>query len=131
MVSLLTYRCLFEMTRSFNRVNTVRLSLSMCFTLSSVELINDALTSRGLQCLLTVKKLDETLILLDKLTESALRLSFRDSNVSSISCAEDRFSTMFSSLCNLFDNPNVMNRKARIVKDLTDQIKYTDKKEVS
>jgi len=120
-----------EMTNSIQRVNTARLSLSLHFTLPTFEEINNqnwlaikdmltyALTSRGLAFLLNDTKQDETFKLLDKLAGSALHLSLRDSNVSSLSYNEDRFSTMYSSLCTLFDNPDVRNMKATMVKELT------------
>ena len=128
-----------EMTKSIQRVNTARLSLSLHFTLSTFEQINDqnwfavkdtltqALTIRDLTSLLDDDKQDETFQLLDKLTGNALRLSLRDLNVSSLAIDETKFSTMYSSLCTLFNNTEIRNKKATMAKELTNQIKYIDK----
>ena len=89
--------------------------------------MTQALTSRDLTSLLDDDKQGETFQLLDKLAGNALRLSLRDSNVSSLSIDETKFSTMYSSLCTLFSNTEIRNKKATMVKELTNQIKYIDK----
>ena len=61
------------------------------------------------------------------LAGSALRLSLQDSNVSRISYVEYKFSKMNRLQGNFFDNPDVMNQKVRTSRELTDQIKYSDK----
>jgi len=128
-----------DMTQSLVKVCTARISISLQFNLPSFDNINDqnwlavkdtlnqALASRGLTDLSSLQPQDETFRILDKMTGNALRLALRDSNVSSITLNETRFSTMYESLCLLFDNQEVVNKKASQVKELTSQIKYSEK----
>ena len=128
-----------DMTESITKVKTARISIGLQFNLPSFDNINDqnwlavkdtlnqALCSRGLNDLFTLKPQDETFRLLDKMTGNTLRLALRDSNVSSITLDETRFSTMYESLCLLFDNQEVVNKKASQVKELTSQVKYSEK----
>lgn len=128
-----------DMSNSLVKVKTARISISLQFNLPSFDNINDqnwlavkdtlnqALASRGLTDLLNLQEQDDTFRILDKMTGNALRLALRDSNVSSITHDETRFSTMFESLCLLFDNQEVVNKKASQVKELTSQVKYSEK----
>ena len=89
--------------------------------------MNQALCSRGLNDIFSLQPQDETFRLLDRMTRNVLRLSLRDSNVSSITINETKFSTMYGSLCLLFDNQEIVNKKASQVKELTNQVKYSEK----